>query len=110
MSADSTSNHLVALTFFLLVLLCRDSLSVLCTKIKVEDRTFSFCIPFYQRSGSGDSLKDNQNFLSFDLLPKCTAGRGLVLHTEQTSKSRRYDNKMLGLRFQDNDWLSCLSF
>lgn len=38
------------------------------------------------------------------------AGRGLVLHTEQTSKSRRYDNKMLGLRFQDNDWLSAYPF
>lgn len=34
------------------------------------------------------------------------AGRGLVLLTEQTSKSRTYDNKMLGLRFQDNAWLS----
>ena len=38
------------------------------------------------------------------------AGGGLVLLTEQTSKSRRYDNKMLGLRFQDNDWLSAYPF
>jgi len=30
---------------------------------------------------------------------------GLVLLTERTSKSRRYDNKMLALRFQNNDWL-----
>lgn len=35
-----------------------------------------FVIPLYQRSGSGDCLKDNPNFLSFDLLPKCTAGQG----------------------------------
>ena len=38
------------------------------------------------------------------------AGRRLVLLTEQTSKSRRYDNKILGLNFQDNDWLSAYPF
>nr|YP_009381684.1 hypothetical protein AEK19_MT1268 [Utricularia reniformis]ART30364.1 hypothetical protein AEK19_MT1268 [Utricularia reniformis] len=35
-----------------------------------------FVIPLYQRSGSGDCLKNKKNFLSFDLLPKCTAGLG----------------------------------
>lgn len=43
-----------------------------------------FVIPLYQRSGSGDCLKENRNFLSFDLLPKCTAGLGEDLFSIQS--------------------------